>query len=128
MTSFVKAAGVAGILVAIFATFAPDLRAAEQNGPVREGRAVVTELSADASAITYWVRAHDGWHVVTTVDTEFGRDGASERHAVVRFSAELLPGQSQLVSIPSAAGQQQVVLRIRRIGDQIEVVRIPGSA
>jgi hypothetical protein len=54
MTAFVKAAGLAGILVAIFATLTPDIRAAQLNNAVREGQAVVTELSAKVSAITYW--------------------------------------------------------------------------
>ena len=128
MTSFVKAAGLAGILVAIFATFTPDLKATQLTGPVREGQAVATELSANVSAITYWVSERDGWHVVTTVDTVFGRDGDAERHAVVRFSVVLLPGQTQLISVPSAIGEQQQALRIRRLGDRIEVERVPGSA
>ena len=55
MTSFVKVAGYAGILVVVFATVTPDLQAAQPNNPVREGQPVVTELRANASAtaITY---------------------------------------------------------------------------
>jgi hypothetical protein len=128
MASFVKAAGLAGILVAVFATVTPDLKAARLNNAVREGQAVVTELGANASAITYWVRESDGWHVVTTVDTVNGQDSGAEKHAVVRFSSVLLPGQSQLISVPFAIGERQQVLRIRRLGDQIEVARVPGSA
>jgi hypothetical protein len=128
MASFVKAAGLAGILVAVFATVTPDLKAARLNNAVREGQAVVTELGANASAITYWVRESDGWHVVTTVDTVNGQDSGAEKHAVVRFSSLLLPGQSQLISVPFAFGERQQVLRIRRLGDQIEVARVPGSA
>jgi hypothetical protein len=128
MTSFVKAAGFAGILVAVFATVTPELKAAQLNNPVREGQAVVTELSANASAITYWVSESDGWHVVTTVDTVIAQDGDAEKHAVVRFSSVLLPGQSQLISVPFAIGERQQVLRIRRLGDQIEVARVGGSA
>jgi hypothetical protein len=127
-TSFVKAAGLAGILVAVFATVTPELKADQLNNAVREGQAVTTELGGNASAITYWVSKSDGWHVVTTVDTVIGRDGDAEKHAVVRFSSVLLPGQSQLISVPFAIGERQQVLRIRRLGDQIEVVRVGGSA
>jgi hypothetical protein len=131
MTSYIKkmkAAGVAGILVAVFATVTPDLKAAQLNNAVRERQAVVTELGANASAITYWVSESDGWHVVTTVDSVIGQDGDAEKHTVVRFSSVLLPGQSQLISVPFAIGERQQVLRIRRLGDQIEVARVPGSA
>ena len=128
MTSFVKAAGLAGILVVVVATAGPRLMAAELNNTVREGQPVVTELSAKASAITYWVSEPDGWRVVTTVDTVIGQDGDSEKHAIVRFSSVLLPGQSQLISVPFAIGERRQVLRIRRVGDQIEVERVPGSA
>ena len=128
MTRFAKAASLAGIWVVVFATVTPDLKAAQVNNAVREGQAVVTELGANASAITYWVRESDGWHVVTTVDTMIGQDGDAEKHAVVRFSSVLLPGQSQLISVPCAVGERQQVLRIRRLGDRIEVARAPGSA
>ena len=69
MTSFAKTAGLAGILVAVFATANPELRAAQPDRTVREGQGVTTDLGANASAITYWVSGSDGWHVVTTVDT-----------------------------------------------------------
>ena len=95
---------------------------------MREGQAVMTELDANASAITYWVKQSDGWHVVTTVDSVIGRDADAEQHAVVRFSSVLLPGQSQLISVPFAIGEQQQVLRVRRLGDQIEIARIAGSS
>ncbi len=128
MTSFAKAAGLAGILVAAFATVTPELKADQLNNAVREGQAVATELGANASAITYWVSRSDGWHLVTTVDTVIGKDGNAEKHAVVRFSSVLLPGQSQLISVPFAIGERQQVLRIRRLGDRIEVARVGGSA
>ena len=79
----------------------------------------MTELDANASAITYWVKQSDGWHVVTTIDLVIGRDTDAEKHAVVRFSSVSLPGQSQLISVPFAIGEQQQVLRIRRLGDQM---------
>src|SRR5712672_4598117 len=113
MTSFAKAAGLAGILVAAFATVTPELKADQLNNAVHEGQGVTTELGANAAAITYWVSRSDGWHVVTTVDTVIGKDGNAEKHAVVRFSSVLLPGQSQLISVPFAIGERQQLLRIR---------------
>ena len=128
MTSFAKAAGLAGILVAVFATVTPELKADQLNSAVRQRQAVTTELGPHASAITYWVSEPDGWHVVTTVDAMIEQNGDAEKHAVVRFSSVLLPGQSQLISVPLAIGQRQQVLRIRRLGDQVEVARVGGPA
>ena len=127
MTNFIKAAGLAGIVVAVLAT-APGLKADQANDAVREGHAVTTELSGNAWAVTYWVNKSDGWHVVTTIDTVTDRNGEAEKHAIVRFSSVLLPGQSQLVSVPSAIGERQQVLRIRRLGDRIEVARVDVAA
>jgi hypothetical protein len=128
MTSLAKAAGLAGILVAVLATVSPELKADQLNSAVRQRQAVTTELGPNASAITYWVSEPDGWHVVTTVDTVIEQNGDAEKHAVVRFSSVLLPGQCQLISVPFAIGERQQVLRIRRLGDQIEVARVGGSA
>jgi hypothetical protein len=128
MTNFVKAAGLAAILVAVIATVTPELKADQPNSAVREGHAVTTELGGNASAITYWVSESDGWHVVTTVDTVIERNADAEKHAVVRFSSVLLPGQTQSISVPFAIGERQQVLRIRRLGNQIEVARVGGSA
>ena len=68
----------------------------------------------------------DGWHVVTTVEIVFGQDTDAERHAVARFVGVLLPGQSQLISVPVAIGERQRALRVRRIGNWIEVAPIAG--
>jgi hypothetical protein len=86
----------------------------------------VTELSASTSAITFWASESDGWHVVTSVDLVISKDDGAEEHAWVRFSSVLMPGQSQLISVPRALGEPQQVLRISRIGDRIEVTRVPG--
>ena len=43
------------------------------NNMVRERQPVLTELSANASAMTYWVSESDAWHVVTTVDIVGGQ-------------------------------------------------------
>jgi hypothetical protein len=120
------AAGLAGTLSAILATVNPELAAAQLNNAVDQRQPVMTELSANASAMTYWVSEPDGWRVVTTVDIVIGQDNDGENHAVVRFSSVLLPGQSQLISVPLALGEQQQVLRVSRIGDRIEVDRVPG--
>ncbi|HEY2402075.1 MAG TPA: hypothetical protein VGI23_17100 [Steroidobacteraceae bacterium] len=124
---FLKAAYVAGVLAVGATTVAPQLQAAQLTNTVREGQGVTTELSDNASAITYWVNAADGWHVVTTVDTVADQNGDTEEHAVVRFASVLQPGQSQLISVPFAVGEQQQALRIRRLGDQIEIERVPGA-
>src|SRR5947209_6551978 len=93
---------------------------------VRERQPVVTELNSNASAITYWVSESDGWHVVDH-DRYRGRAGwRRQTSPVVRFSSVLLPGQSQLISVPFATGEQQQVLRIRRLADRIRVARVPG--
>ena len=126
MTDFVRTAGFAGMLVVALATLTPELKAASLNNSVREGTAVVTKLSINASAITYWVSEDEGWLVVTTVDTVIGQDG-DDKHAVVRFSSVLRPGESQTISVRYAIGEQQQVLRIRRLGDEIEIARVPGS-
>jgi hypothetical protein len=72
MKTFVKAAALAGALIVVFATVSADLNAAGIDKTVRKHPPVVTELNANASAITYWVRESDGWDAVTTVDTEIG--------------------------------------------------------
>ena len=109
-----------------FASAAADLKAARLDNVVRERQPVLTELSPNASAMTYWVSESDGWHVVTTVDTVIGQGSEVETHAVVRVSSVLLPGQSQLISVPVAIGEPLHILRIRRFGDQIEVARVAG--
>ncbi|HEY2184557.1 MAG TPA: hypothetical protein VGH39_06160 [Xanthobacteraceae bacterium] len=70
LKTFVNAAALAGTLIVVFATVSADLNAADIDKAVREHQAVVTDLSANASAITYWVRKSDRWHAVPTVATE----------------------------------------------------------
>jgi hypothetical protein len=123
------AVGIAGVLVVATITATPGLLAtqvsnAANSKAVDENQAVVTPLGADTTAVSYWTSAPDGWYVVTTVDTVIGRDSNHEQHAIVRFSATLEPGQSQLISVPMAPGQQQQALRIRRINDRIEMEQI----
>jgi hypothetical protein len=99
MTNSLRIVGLAGALVVVLATSSPALSVAQPNNAVAERQPVVTELGTNASAITYWVSESDGWHVVTTVDIAFAQEGDAEKHAVVRFSSLLLPGQSQLISV-----------------------------
>lgn len=123
MERFAKTAAFAGILLAALAT---DAAAAQPEDAVPARQPVVTELSAEASAMTFWVIEREGWRVVTIVDTVVAHETDAEKHAVVRFSSVLLPGQSQLISVPLARGEQQQVLRISRINDRIRVERVPG--
>ena len=119
-----KATGLAALLAAGLAT--ATLAAAPEGNAIGESQSVSTALSDNASALTYWVSEPDGWHVVTTVDTVLAQD-KGEGHAIVRFSAVLLPGQSQLISVPAALGAASQSLRISRHGDRIEVERVAGS-
>jgi hypothetical protein len=128
MAGILKTVGLAAIFAAGLATVTPRPEAAQLNTTVREGEGVTTELSANASAVTYWVNESDGWHVVTTVDTLIRQSGDSGKHAVVRFSSVLAPGQSQTISVPFAIGEPQQALRIRRSGDHIEIERVVGSS
>jgi hypothetical protein len=127
MSNFAKIVSFAGALAVLFAAFSPSLRADQVDRPIPEGQGMETKLSDNASAITYWVREPDGWHVVTTVDTVIALDTDAEKHAVVRFEAVLLAGQSQVISVPFALGERQQLLRIRRLGDQVQVACLPGS-
>jgi hypothetical protein len=128
MTNSIKTAGLAGMLGVFLAAASPAQPPAQLDQAVHEDQAVTTQLDANTSAITYWASSPDGWHVVTTIDTVIGQDGKAEKHAVVRFSSLLQPGQSQLISVPVAVGEGQQVLRILRLGDQIKVAQIAGSS
>jgi hypothetical protein len=112
------------------ATFTATRKGGRSNDAVREGEAVVTELGVNASAVTYWVSESDGWLVVTTVDIRLheDQDNDTKKQTVVRFSAVLLPGQLERISVPVAIGERQQVLRIRRLGDRLEVARVFGPS
>jgi hypothetical protein len=87
--------------------------------------AVLTPLGDQASALTYWVDEPEGFRVVTTVDTS----DASERHALVRSSIVLRPGQTQTIQVPGALGETSPTLEIRRLGDRVVVSPVvPASA
>lgn len=106
--------------------------AAESRGALPQRASVTTDLGNNVSAFTYWVDEAEGIHVVTTIDAVVGGKAMPEqdRHAIVRFSALILPGQSQVISVPGPVGWQSQALRIRRLGNRfgavdIEVDRIP---
>jgi hypothetical protein len=90
--------------------------AAEPHGALPQLAGLTTDLGNDASALSYWVDEADGFHVVTTIDTILGGAASPgpDQHAIVRFSALILPGQSQVISVPGSAGSQTQALRIRR--------------
>ena len=95
---------------------------------------ISTDLGRNASALTYWVDEADGVHVVTTIDIAVGEEAEpdADRHAIVRFSALMLPGQAQVISIPGLLGSQQHALRIRRRANHdgsvdVEADRIPAA-
>jgi len=123
-TAMVAGTSAGIFLVAAFAAAIADPKSPRPDTVVREAQPVSTELSPNASALTYWVGESDGWHVVTTVDTVIARGSEAETHAVVRFSSVLLPGQSQQISVPVAIGEPQKVLRIQRSVNQIEVTQV----
>jgi hypothetical protein len=126
----VASAGKNNIVQRRAATFTATSKGSQSNAAVREGEASVTELGVNASAITYWVSESDGWHVVTTVDIRPGQDQDNDtrKQTVVRFSAVLLPGQLQRISVPVAIGERQQVLCIRRLSDRLEVARVFGPS
>lgn len=101
-----------------------EIASASGSHPVAEGQAAVTELGGNAKAVTYWSRGPEGAVVVTTVDTVTGADTDAERHAVVRLTSVLQPGQAQQISVPLAVDAPQPVLRIERIGDLVSVSKV----
>jgi hypothetical protein len=98
-SGFLKSVGLAGALAAGLLTVSPKLAAAQPSA-LAEGQPLVTQLGGTASAMTYWVNEADGWHVVTIVQLLVPQDERTPKYAVVRFSSVLLPGQSQLISVP----------------------------
>ena len=96
---------------------------------LQQTEASVTDLGGGASALTYWVDRADGRHVVTTVDTVLSAatGQGEDRHAIVRFAAILLPGQTQTVSVPTADKTQPHELRISRSGDRIDLSLVSSA-
>jgi hypothetical protein len=103
------------------------LGAALLSGPakateLREGQSVVTQLSAEASAVTYFVDRPDGFHVIVPVSK--GRvAGADALHQppAVQFSSRILPGQTIDLSMPGGTGAADSVLEITRRAERVAV-------
>ena len=119
----------AGVLVGIAGVAHAD--AAPRYVPEMAG--IRTDLGNNSSALTYWVDEAQGTRVVTTIDSVTDAGAATpERHAVVRFSALILPGQAQVISVPGPVGSVQQALVIRRHANakgqyRIEVERVPAG-
>ncbi len=134
MNKFVKIAGLAGVVALGLTAAIPALQAAaesdsaQRSRTLREGQGIVTHVSDNVLAVTYWASEPDGWHVVTTIDSITGRSGKAEQHAIIRFSAPLQPGQSQVISVPAGVNEPSPSLRISRTGDRIDVERLAASS
>jgi hypothetical protein len=89
---------------------------------LREGEPAVTQLSADASAVTYFVNRPDGYHVIVTVRTQHD-EGADALHQppVIRFSSRILAGQTIDLSTPDGPGSADTVLQITRRSGRVAV-------
>jgi hypothetical protein len=89
---------------------------------LREGQSTVTQLSPDASAITYLVDRPDGFHVIVTVRTSHDASAdALHQPPAIRFSSRILPGQTIDLSMPAAAGTADSVLEITRRAERVAV-------
>jgi hypothetical protein len=121
---------VALVGAALFGLAAGGVASAQTRPALQEVTEITTDLGQNASAVTYWIRQSEGWHVVTTVDSIVGEptQTAQDRHAVVRFSANLLPGQRQVVSVPGPVGAATPSLVVERLGDRIEVRRLRDAS
>jgi hypothetical protein len=124
MKKLLKSIAYAAIVVPVLATILPQ-QATAGGQIVGEGEGIVTQLGAHASAVTYWVTGPESWDVVTTIDPLAGDEAQNDGSAVVRFSSQLLPGQSQTISVPTVEGAQHPSLMIRRVADRIEVETAP---
>jgi len=79
-----------------------------------------TKNTLDAVAISiYYHPTLAGYQVVITA-------GTADPHSFVRFVSTLTPGQDAVVSVPRGEGQPALELRLRRVGDRVELQR-PAS-
>ena len=78
------------------------------------------DATLDAVAISiYYHPTLAGYQVVITA-------GTADPHSFVRFVSTLAPGQDAVVSVPRGEGQPALELRLRRVGDRVELQR-PAS-
>jgi hypothetical protein len=89
---------------------------------LQEGEPAVTQLSSEASAVTYFVDRADGYHIVVTVRTQHDA-GADALHQppAIRFSSRILAGQTIDLSTPESAGAAGTVLEITRRAGHVAV-------
>jgi hypothetical protein len=79
------------------------------------------DATLDAVAISiYYHPTLTGYQVVITAGT------ADPPYSFVRFVSTLAPGQDAVVSVPRGEGQPALELRLRRVGDRVELQR-PAS-
>jgi hypothetical protein len=80
--------------------------AAESRSALPQRASVTTDLGNNGCAFSYWIdeampftsSPRSTRSLASTPSPEHGR------HAVVRFSALILPGQSQVISVPGPVG------------------------
>ena len=118
-----KAAMLGGsVAVAIALTAAAPSKAPQPYGTIQGTDAAVTHLADGVGAFTYWLNGAGG-EVITFVRASNGSAdaGAKDRDFVVRFSTVLAPGQTQTIAIPGIDWANPPTIRIRRLGETIEV-------
>jgi hypothetical protein len=81
------------------------------------------KLGADCSALVYYIDEPDGFHVVVTT-----QQGRTSRAAVERFETVLAAGQSAEVSIPRAAGEAPVRMKLSNAGDHLHIAEPIAAA
>jgi hypothetical protein len=87
-----------------------------------EGQSAVTQLSPEASAVTYFVDRPDGFHVIVTVRTSHDASAdALHQPSAIRFSSRILPGQTIDLSMPAAVGSADSVLEITRRAERVAI-------
>ncbi len=72
----------------------------------------LTDLG-DASALTYYTVEKRDYRVETVIQIKGHEDQP------LRFTANLRPGQSSIISLPGSIGERSVNLWIARVGDRL---------
>jgi hypothetical protein len=75
-------------------------------------------LGADSSALVYYTRAPDGFHVVVTT-----QQGPTRQAAIARFETVLATGQSAAVSFPRGAGEAPARIVLSNAGDHLHIAK-----
>lgn len=117
----IRLGGAAAIGIVLTAAAPSD--ASWSGGTVLGTDAAVTHLAPDIGAFTYWLNGPGG-EVVTFLRVRGNNSagaGTKERDLVFRFSLFLVPGQTQTISVPGIDWRDPPIIRIRRVGDKIEV-------